>query len=307
MVATVFMTPLQVNLRNTVLFVSGLMALGTLLRCGRKFTKLLFSESVNQTVFLVRYTYTMPSCQSLFSCPQLSRLCNPERDQWGDRDGCSTTHLLNLVPNLRENDRHCHQPGILQEKKIPLVNLWLQASNALGIGISMIFAPALIHYKPANGTNDTEHFQSLHIESSVTGNSTQTGEQIRSKIDLYMEILAGGSLLLFGLICAYFPSKPAHPPAPSSAIARTKFLKGIQEMLSNTDVLLACFAYSIPNVRQPRDTTPKKIVFFGNFSQRGGEGLLNSQNFCKLTKLFLVCQNHSQVPKHVLQQWGGDI
>ena len=50
------MTPLQVNLRHTVLFVSALMALGTLLRCGRKFTKLWFSESVNQTVFLVRYS-----------------------------------------------------------------------------------------------------------------------------------------------------------------------------------------------------------------------------------------------------------
>ena len=50
------MTILQVNLRHTVLFVSALMALGTLLRCGRKFTKLWFSESVNQTVFLVRYS-----------------------------------------------------------------------------------------------------------------------------------------------------------------------------------------------------------------------------------------------------------
>ena len=39
---------------------------------------------------------------------------------------------------------------------------------------------------------------------------------------------------------------------------------------------------------------PKKNTgFFGNFSQRGGGGLLNSQNFCKLTKVFLVCQNHS--------------
>ena len=115
----------------------------------------------------------------------------------------------------------------------------------------MIFAPALIHYKPTNGTNQTQHFQPLQIESAATEDgSTQTADQIRANIDLYMEILAGVSLLLFGLFCAYFPSKPAHPPAPSSAIARTKFLKGIQEMLSNTDVLLVCFAYSIPNVRQ---------------------------------------------------------
>ena len=37
----------------------------------------------------------------------------------------------------------------------------------------------------------------------------------------------------------------------------------------------------------------KKTGFFGNFSQRGGEGLLKSQNFCKFTKCFFVCQNHS--------------
>ena len=129
-----------------------------------------------------------------------------------------------------------------------ITNLWLQASNALGIGISMVFAPALIHYKPTNGTNQT-HFQSLPTESATGANSAQTSEQIKANIDIYMEILAAVSVLLFCLFCAYFPSKPTRPPAPSSAIARTKFLKGIQVMLSNTDVLLACFAYSIPNVR----------------------------------------------------------
>ena len=41
-----------------------------------------------------------------------------------------------------------------------------------------------------------------------------------------------------------------------------------------------------------RDAAQKKTGFFGNFSQRGG-GLLKSQNFCKFTKWFFVCQNHS--------------
>ena len=50
-----------------------------------------------------------------------------------------------------------------------------------------------------------------------------------------------------------------------------------------------------------RDATQKKYGIFWEFSQRGGGGLLKSQNFCKLTKLFLVCQNLSEVPKHVLQ------
>ena len=52
----------------------------------------------------------------------------------------------------------------------------------------------------------------------------------------------------------------------------------------------------------------KKITgLFGNFSHIGGEGLPNSQNFCKLTKYFFVCQIHSEVLKHVLQRGGGDI
>ena len=38
---------------------------------------------------------------------------------------------------------------------------------------------------------------------------------------------------------------------------------------------------------------PQKTGFFGNFSQRGGGGLFKSQNFCKFTKCFFVCQNHS--------------
>ena len=57
-----------------------------------------------------------------------------------------------------------------------------------------------------------------------------------------------------------------------------------------------------------KESTQKKITgLFGNFSQHGGGGLLNSQNFCKFTKSFLVCQNHSEVLKHVLQWGGGDI
>ena len=39
------------------------------------------------------------------------------------------------------------------------------------------------------------------------------------------------------------------------------------------------------------------------FPYRGG-GLPNSQNFCKLTKYFFVCQIHSEVLKHVLQRGG---
>ena len=50
---------------------------------------------------------------------------------------------------------------------------------------------------------------------------------------------------------------------------------------------------------QTKVRTQKKItVLFGNFSHRGGGGLPNSQNFCKLTKYFFVCKIHSEVLKH---------
>ena len=51
----------------------------------------------------------------------------------------------------------------------------------------------------------------------------------------------------------------------------------------------------------------KKTISFGNFSQHGGGGFPKSQNFCKFTKYFFVCQIHSEVLKHVLQRGGGDI
>ena len=48
----------------------------------------------------------------------------------------------------------------------------------------------------------------------------------------------------------------------------------------------------------------KKTILFGNFSQQGGGGLPKSQNFCKFTKYFFVCQIHFEVLKHVLQMGG---
>ena len=52
----------------------------------------------------------------------------------------------------------------------------------------------------------------------------------------------------------------------------------------------------------------KKIRhYLGIFPNMGGEGLPNSQNFCKSTKYFFVCQIHSEVLKHVLQRGDGDI
>ena len=52
----------------------------------------------------------------------------------------------------------------------------------------------------------------------------------------------------------------------------------------------------------------KHIKTFKGRSQKKITGLFgNSQNFCKLTKYFFVCQIHSEVLKHVLQRGGGDI
>ena len=58
----------------------------------------------------------------------------------------------------------------------------------------------------------------------------------------------------------------------------------------------------------PRYAVIKKLRdYLGIFPIIGEGGLLNSQNFCKLTKYFFVCQIHSEVLKHVLHRGGGDI
>ena len=51
----------------------------------------------------------------------------------------------------------------------------------------------------------------------------------------------------------------------------------------------------------------KKNDIIWEFFPTWGGGLPKSQNFCKFTKYFFVCQIHSEVLKHVLQRWGGDI
>ena len=48
----------------------------------------------------------------------------------------------------------------------------------------------------------------------------------------------------------------------------------------------------------------KKRYYLGIFPNMGGGGLPKSQNFCKFTKYFFVCQIHSEVLKHVLQMGG---
>ena len=48
----------------------------------------------------------------------------------------------------------------------------------------------------------------------------------------------------------------------------------------------------------------KKRYYLGIFPNMGGGDLPKSQNFCKFTKYFFVCQIHSEVLKHVLQMGG---
>ena len=110
----------------------------------------------------------------------------------------------------------------------------------LGNGVSMLVGPYLVHYTPAKNATSFN----LYSNSS----SEQTEEDVERSIDTYMEILAAVSAALFCLFLAYFPSKPAHPPAPSSAVERTEFIRGIKALLTNRDVLLGCFAYSISQV-----------------------------------------------------------
>jgi len=175
----------EYDIRTTVVLVSGLVALGTVLRCCRLLLK-------NPTVFLV---------------------------------SCHLCAILNGISGVTI----CAGPPLISSQWFPTserttatsINL---AFNMLGNGLSMLLGPRLVH-TPANNHTAVEH--------------------VRHEIDLYMYSHAGVAVTLFVLFCVYFPSKPPHPPAPSSAIQRTQFLPGIKALLGNRNVLLACFAYSI--------------------------------------------------------------
>merc|ERR1711970_170775 len=175
----------EYDIRTTVVLVSGLVALGTVLRCCRLVFK-------NPTVFLV---------------------------------SCHLCAILNGISGVTI----CAGPPLISSQWFPTserttatsINL---AFNMLGNGLSMLLGPRLVHTS-ANNNTGVEH--------------------VRHEIDLYMYSHAGVAVALFVLFCVYFPSKPPHPPAPSSAIQRTQFLPGIKALLENRNVLLACFAYSI--------------------------------------------------------------
>jgi len=128
-----------------------------------------------------------------------------------------------------------------------------QASNMLGNGVSMLLGPALVNYSPTdnNSTGNNNTTSPLLFEPLYwSGNSSKSSrgeeqEAVKASIDLYMEILAAVSGVIFAALLIYFPSRPAHPPAPSSAVERTEFLAGIKALATNKDVLLISFAYSI--------------------------------------------------------------
>ena len=83
--------------------------------------------------------------------------------------------------------------------------------------------------------------------------------------------------------------------------------------------LIVCHKYWVhitPHLPLPMVAcTPKNYCHLGTLSKKKNEiiweffptwggGLPKSQNFCKFTKYFFVCQIHSEVLKHVLQMGG---
>ena len=60
----------------------------------------------------------------------------------------------------------------------------------------------------------------------------------------------------------------------------------------------------VVEVKAERYALKKKNDIIWEFFPTWGGGLPKSQNFCKFTKYFFVCQIHSEVLKHVLQMGG---
>ena len=58
--------------------------------------------------------------------------------------------------------------------------------------------------------------------------------------------------------------------------------------------------------RKLRGEVNKKQDFFLTLSENGGVNPCQ-KTFVKNPKLFIACQIHPKMLKHVLQRWGGDI
>ena len=121
-----------------------------------------------------------------------------------------------------------------------------QAGNMLGNGLSMLIGPALVMLNDTN-TNDTSFlnfYETFGIQSTVLP-SNRDKEDIKDDIDDYMIIDAGAAAAIFFLIAAYFPSKPPLAPTLTSVIVRTDFTNGLKKLVCDKDILLTCFAYSL--------------------------------------------------------------
>ena len=107
----------------------------------------------------------------------------------------------------------------------------IQESAGCFLSTVKSLGPALVNI-PANCTVETD-----------TGCPDK--KTIQNDIDNYMVLHAGVAVAMFLLFCLYFPSKPPHPPAPSSAIERVEFWAGVKQIFRNKNVLLLCFSYSM--------------------------------------------------------------
>lgn len=112
-----------------------------------------------------------------------------------------------------------------------------QAANMLGNGLSMLMGPGLVTV-PSNCSTDINRMST----------SCPDKVKVMNEIDNYMVLHAGIAVAIFMLFCLYFPSKPPHPPAPTSAIQRTEFWEGTKAIFKNKNALLLCFSYSMGGV-----------------------------------------------------------
>ena len=121
-----------------------------------------------------------------------------------------------------------------------------QAGNMLGNGLSMLIGPALVMVNETN-SNDTSKFDYLSNFGIqlIKIPFNRDKEDIKHDINTYMYVDAAIAAILFTLFCIYYPSRPEFAPTATSVISRTTFSTGIKNLVTNKDVLLVCFAYSL--------------------------------------------------------------
>jgi len=209
----VFMIPVlylqNKNLRYSILLTSGLVALGTAVRCMFVITPNISDKTSTILYHLGAVLNGIPSIVVTSAPPAVSAAWFPPDER------VTATSISQMLNNV-------------------------------GTGLSFLLASILVKEPSLQHKNQSNvSCQGPHINQSfIVTNSSK--EDLKKDIENYLIVLCVPAIVLFICSLVYFPSKPPKPPSRSSREERLDFLKGTIELVKNPSSWLLAIVWSIP-------------------------------------------------------------